>query len=54
MAYRGSALPLIFRSSYGTHLRDHLAADGAGFAGGEVAVIAALQIDADFLGVSAS
>ena len=34
-------------SSYGTHLLDHLAADGAGLAAGEVAVIALLQVDAD-------
>ena len=33
--------------SYGTHLLDHLAADGAGLAAGEVAVIALLQVDAD-------
>ena len=30
------------------HLLDHLAADGAGLAGGQVAVIALLQVDADF------
>ena len=30
------------------HLLDHLAADGAGLAAGEVAVIALLQVDADF------
>ena len=29
------------------HFLDHLAADGAGFAGGQVAVIAVLQVDAD-------
>ena len=29
------------------HFLDHLAADGAGFAGGQVAVVAVLQIDAD-------
>ena len=34
-------------SSYGAHVLDHLAADGAGFAGGQVAVVAVLQIDAD-------
>ena len=38
----------IVRSSYGTHLLDHLAADGAGFAGGQVAVVALLQVHADF------
>ena len=30
------------------HLLDHLAADGAGFAGGQVAVVAVLEVDADF------
>ena len=34
------------RSSYGAHVLDHLAADGAGFAGGQVAVVAVLQVDA--------
>ena len=29
------------------HFLDHLAADGAGFAGGQVAVVAVLQVDAD-------
>ena len=43
-----TVMPLIFRSSYGTHLLDHLAADGAGFAGGQVAVVAIGQVDADF------
>ena len=38
------------RSSYGAHVLDHLAADGAGFAGGQVAVIAVLQVDADLGG----
>ena len=28
------------------HLLDHLAADGAGLAGGQVAVVAVLQVDA--------
>ena len=41
-------MPLIFRSSFGTHLLDHLAADGAGFAGSQVAVVALLEVDADF------
>ena len=35
------------RSSYGTHLLDHLAADGAGLLGGQVAVVALLEVDAD-------
>ena len=30
------------------HLFDHLAADGAGLAGGQIAVVALLEIDADF------
>ena len=30
------------RGSYGAHVLDHLAADGAGFAGGQVAVVAVL------------
>ena len=34
------------RSSYGAHVLDHLTADGAGFAGGEVAVVAVLKVDA--------
>ena len=37
-------------SLLGTHLLDHLAADGAGFAGGQVAVVALLQVHADFAG----
>ena len=32
------------------HLLDHLAADGTGFAGGQVTVITLLQINADFAG----
>ena len=39
-----------FCSSSGTNVLDHLAADGAGFPGGQVAVVAALQVDADLLG----
>ena len=40
----------IVRSSYGTHLLDHLAADGTGLAAREVAVVALLQIHADLTG----
>ena len=36
------------------HLFDHLAADGARLAGGEVAVIALLEVDADFVASCAS
>ena len=50
MPHSSAALPLIFRVSYGTHLLDHLAADGAGFAGGQVAVVAVLEVDADLIG----
>ena len=35
------------RSSYGTHLLDHLAADGTGLAAGQVAVVALLEVDAN-------
>ena len=35
---------------YWTHMLDHLAADGAGLAGGHGAVVALLEIDADFIG----
>ena len=46
MPRSGSVLTGVARTSYGTHLLDHLAADGAGFAGGQVAVVALLQVDA--------
>ena len=39
----------VVRSSYGTHFLDHLAADGAGLAAGQVAVVTVLQVDADLL-----
>ena len=38
-------------ASLGYPVLDHLAADGAGFAAGQVAVVAVLQIDADLVGV---
>lgn len=31
------------------HLLDHLAADGAGLTGGQIAVVAVLQVDANLL-----
>ena len=37
----------VVRSSYGPHLLDHLAAYGTGLAGGQVAVVALLEVDAD-------
>ena len=45
---RCPVLPDKARSSYGAHVLDHLAADRAGFAGGQVAVVAVLQVNADF------
>ena len=33
------------RGSYGAHVLDHLAADGASLTGGQVAIVAILQID---------
>lgn len=42
----GTSRTGIIRTSYGAHLFDHLAADGARLAGGEVAVIALLEVDA--------
>ena len=39
----------IVRSSYGTHLLDHLAADRTGLATGQVAVVTVLQVDTDLL-----
>ena len=37
----------VARISYGTHLLDHLAADGAGFAGGQVTVVTVGQVHAN-------
>ena len=36
-----------FECSYGSDVLDHLAADGAGLTGGQVAVVAVLEIHAD-------
>ena len=38
------------QSSYGTHLLDHLAANGASLTGGQVTVVTVGQVDAHFLG----
>ena len=38
----------IVRSSYGTHLLDHLAADAACLTGGQIAVVTLLEVHADF------
>ena len=45
-----AVMSFIFRTSYGTHLLNHLAADGAGLAGGQVAVVAVLEVDAHLIG----
>ena len=47
VAHRNSILSLKYHASYGTHLLDHLAADGACLAGGQVTVVAVGQVDAD-------
>ena len=41
------AISFVVRCSYGHHILDHLAADGAGFTGGQVAVIAVGQVNAN-------
>ena len=48
MARCNTVMPIKTRTSYGTHLLDHLAADGAGFPGSQVAVVAVGQVDAHF------
>ena len=48
MSRGNAAVSVIARGLYGTHLLDHLAADGAGLARGQVAVVAVLQIHAHF------
>ena len=45
-----TALTLEKSASLGIYVLDHLDADGAGFAGGQVAVVALLKIYTDFLG----
>ena len=47
MADRSAVCAGIVRSSCGTHLLDHLAADGAGFAGGQVTVVTVGQAHAN-------
>ena len=47
VTHGNTVMPIIARCSYGTIFLDHLAADGAGFAGGQVTVVAVLQVDAD-------
>ena len=50
MPYSCSVVTYVTRSSYGRHLLHHLSADRAGLTGGQVAVVAARQIDADLVG----
>ena len=47
MADRSAVCTGIVRSSFGTHFLNHLAADRAGLAGGQIAVVALLEVDAD-------
>ena len=44
------ASSFVLRDSFGTYVLDHLAADTACLTGGQVAVVAVGQVDADFLG----
>lgn len=48
VARRGAAGAVEYRGSFGPNVLDHLAADRTGFAGGQVAVVAVLEVDADF------
>ena len=48
MSGQDSIISFELHASYGTHLLDHLAADGAGLAGGQVTVVAVGQVDTDF------
>ena len=48
MAVHSAIVTTEFHSSYGTILFDHLAAHGACLTGGQVAVVAVLQVDAHF------
>ena len=47
MADRSAVCTGIVRSSFGTHFLNHLAADRAGLAGGQIAVVALLEVDAN-------
>ena len=52
MSHRSPALPLILRTSHGAHHLDHRGlAEVAGLAGGQVAVVAVLEVDTDLIGV---
>ena len=47
MAHSNPVMAVKFHASYGTIVLDHLAADGAGFPGGQVTVVTVGQVDAD-------
>ena len=49
MTHCNPILSDIIYGSCGTYVLDHLAADGAGFAGGQVTVVAVGQVNAHFL-----
>ena len=48
MTHSNTDFTFIFFGSFGTHLLDHLAADGAGFPGSQVAVVTVGQVHAHF------
>ena len=54
MSQGSSDVTVVFYGSYGTNVIDHLAADGTGLAGGQVAVVTIGQVNAHFLGSLAS
>jgi len=45
MFFTRAARPLKFRASYGSHVLDHLTTHGACLLGGQLAVVALLQVD---------
>ncbi len=47
MPFCRAVFAYVFHSSYGRHFLDHLAADAAGLAAGQVAFAALLQVDAN-------
>ena len=49
MAGCNTVISGVLHGSYGPIVLDHLAADGAGFPGGQVTVVAIGQVDAHFL-----
>ena len=49
VARHGSIVSDKVRSSFGTHILDHLAAHGTGLLGGQLAVVALFQVNADLL-----